>query len=536
MIWLIAIVLVVIIGAAILLYTKKKPLKKPEKWDISCPQKTIFDSGTTWTYINGAFTSTGLVNKPNVSALTGTLSNDTLILEYKAVDQSQKGTSSDILVTYKENPHCTGLWREEAGTCVCPKTVCTGQCVDTDIDNQNCGTCGNKCPPGTICCKGKCVSTDTDNQNCGACGIGCTIGTMCCKRRCINATTSTDNCGSCGNVCKDRQQCVNGTCSYTSASACNNRGKPNEYGICKCNPGFFGNDCSGSCDSSHYVSGDKCCLKFDLNSCPMWVDDHNLLYYFVSSGTPYLYQPDNNVYIFIGYVGDRWRVSRISSTNSLSGNIVEYPYLCSYCNLYYDDAVSSYIVKDNGNNYINKLRPYNAPCECSPGSCFPGIPRASAYTSNPIDSQQALKDLNGCSGSSDGYLYILFTSGFTNASNYGLNLVKGQNAIGCSTAASLFINDWRGMAGVAGYNMAGTLLTTSTWKTEIIANFYVTNIFTGKSNYIRVYHSSHNYNISVSTIPSIDYDDYGSPDYSNFKAFPATSSSTPAVVIVGPPL
>ncbi|MCC6216214.1 MAG: hypothetical protein IT376_15225 [Polyangiaceae bacterium] len=40
--------------------------------------------------------------------------------------------------------------------CAPPLTACSGQCVDTQIDPENCGTCGNVCPTG-LCQGGQCV-------------------------------------------------------------------------------------------------------------------------------------------------------------------------------------------------------------------------------------------------------------------------------------------------------------------------------------------------------------------------------------------
>src|SRR5436190_2397482 len=35
-------------------------------------------------------------------------------------------------------------------------TMCGGMCADTKTDANNCGKCGNACPPGAMCVQGSC--------------------------------------------------------------------------------------------------------------------------------------------------------------------------------------------------------------------------------------------------------------------------------------------------------------------------------------------------------------------------------------------
>lgn len=91
-----------------------------------------------------------------------------------------------------------GTWTCANGTCaiVCPmgKTECTGACVDTKTDNDNCGMCatpctamteqcveGQCCKVGETVCSGTCTNTNTDPLNCGGCGKPCPAQTPVCN-------------------------------------------------------------------------------------------------------------------------------------------------------------------------------------------------------------------------------------------------------------------------------------------------------------------------------------------------------------------
>lgn len=83
-----------------------------------------------------------------------------------------------------------GTWACVAGACTVQcqgmKTNCTGTCVDTTSDINNCGMCGTACDPsleacsagkccpqGQVNCNGTCVDTMSDPKNCGVCGMTC---------------------------------------------------------------------------------------------------------------------------------------------------------------------------------------------------------------------------------------------------------------------------------------------------------------------------------------------------------------------------
>ena len=138
-------------------------------------------------------------------------------------------------------------------------TSCTGSCVDTNTDSDNCGACGVPCEGGATCvagacevvcpagqlnCGGACVDPSTSPQYCGAtddcaggnagveCGTGeaCSDGACACAtpyfecvagNGCTNLNEDNGNCGACFNACPDTHICSNGTCvaNVTAAGA-----------------------------------------------------------------------------------------------------------------------------------------------------------------------------------------------------------------------------------------------------------------------------------------------------------------------------
>src|SRR5579883_636288 len=119
------------------------------------------------------------------------------------------------------------------GRCVCP-TTCGAQCADLNTDPENCGACGDRCPSsqkvcvGGTCqcplwCNGACVDPWTDSANCGACGVACPIQATClarqcvCNGACIDEQTDSGNCGACGEVCSGT--CTGGRCFVTLVDA-----------------------------------------------------------------------------------------------------------------------------------------------------------------------------------------------------------------------------------------------------------------------------------------------------------------------------
>jgi hypothetical protein len=151
-----------------------------------------------------------------------------------------------------------------------PLTNCAGMCKDTQVDPQNCGTCGTvcgmgmtcvmgicTCAPGTTKCNNMCVDTGTSLNNCGGCGVVCApphATGLCMAGRCtiaacnagfancdglvangceVDLLTDNNNCGTCGRVCGVCATCSMGTCMPKPAGTpCPGGGTCNPVGMC----------------------------------------------------------------------------------------------------------------------------------------------------------------------------------------------------------------------------------------------------------------------------------------------------------------
>ncbi len=168
----------------------------------------------------------------------------------------------------------------EGGDCHERCGPCLGNCTQSCIN-----TCFGDAPPypkpcclsTETCCSGKCVNTTSDKNNCGACGQVCSGGFckdgLCwacepgftqCGDKCIDTTSDRANCGACGKVCADRSICYNGACVKCSkgATRCGNECTDLSWDANNC--GACGVGCStGIC------SGGVCSTKCGNGYCPV---------------------------------------------------------------------------------------------------------------------------------------------------------------------------------------------------------------------------------------------------------------------------
>lgn len=134
---------------------------------------------------------------------------------------------------------------DAARTCATGQSLCGGNCVDMQLDRDNCGACGTKCAASEVCsqgacglscgggttkCGANCTDTKVDEKNCGACGTTCGAGQICsggdggtpacvcasgmtnCNGTCVDMQTDNAHCGACTTACTGTQDCVTGAC------------------------------------------------------------------------------------------------------------------------------------------------------------------------------------------------------------------------------------------------------------------------------------------------------------------------------------
>jgi hypothetical protein len=137
-------------------------------------------------------------------------------------------------------------------SCAPGLTPCGRLCVDTLRDPNNCGSCRNVCPGGTLCSSGSCVGS-------------CSPGYISCGVGCVNPLTDPQNCGSCGNLCADGQACKEGACSCGENHAvCG--------GACvdlltnEVHCGHCGNPCEGALECQNGACAPPQCSTFDFDS------------------------------------------------------------------------------------------------------------------------------------------------------------------------------------------------------------------------------------------------------------------------------
>jgi hypothetical protein len=126
-------------------------------------------------------------------------------------------------------PSCSGSGSTYGCVSGCPgadPTLCSGTCVDTTSNANDCSTCGNACSTTMPHAQPTCVAS--------ACSFSCNTGYPLCGGACIDPTNDDNNCNGCGNKCTGGTHCVssscqcsgglkdcNGTCTDTSDDAAN---------------------------------------------------------------------------------------------------------------------------------------------------------------------------------------------------------------------------------------------------------------------------------------------------------------------------
>jgi len=156
--------------------------------------------------------------------------------------------------------------------------TCGGaDCVDLQIDNANCGSCGAACPAGASCnagtcacsgmltaCGSACVDTSTDIANCGGCDKACPQGSLCadsqcvcpggleaCGSACVDTKSDAMNCGTCGKACGAGLVCNGGFCTVTCGPLTNCNGSCVDTSTSLTNCGACGKACpaGASCNA-----------------------------------------------------------------------------------------------------------------------------------------------------------------------------------------------------------------------------------------------------------------------------------------------
>ena len=181
--------------------------------------------------------------------------------------------------TLTDNAHCGGCGNACAGAAPeisasfsCQNGTCVLACFSGTKDcdgildngcevqlgtNDNCGGCGDKCPPGINCQGGKC----------GACAAPLIL----CAGRCVDPRSNDANCGGCGTVCPDRPAgsapppphmyygCSGSTCGNLK---CDNREFPTEWTDCDKNIPVTG------CEVDLSLPNDAHCGKCEIKCDP----------------------------------------------------------------------------------------------------------------------------------------------------------------------------------------------------------------------------------------------------------------------------
>ncbi|MDQ2682694.1 MAG: hypothetical protein M3Y37_04130, partial [Chloroflexota bacterium] len=101
------------------------------------------------------------------------------------------------------------------GTTLCGN-ACVAECSGSQILDYNTCTCTSDCPAGQVkCgnqCLGQCSPGTTLNTNTCMCEDICPAGQDFCNGACIDIVNDVNNCGFCGNNCPPGMPCIAGSC------------------------------------------------------------------------------------------------------------------------------------------------------------------------------------------------------------------------------------------------------------------------------------------------------------------------------------
>ena len=132
-------------------------------------------------------------------------------------------------------------------------------CVNTQTDEDNCGSIGNACADGEMCTAGMC--------GCGGTGAACSTGESCCGGACIPTVTDAANCGGCGVTCGAGETCAASACSC-GGDVCAAPGGGSLGEIC-CEGACVAQDANncGSCGTMCDTTSDETCI--DTSASPL---------------------------------------------------------------------------------------------------------------------------------------------------------------------------------------------------------------------------------------------------------------------------
>src|SRR5215211_7705097 len=161
------------------------------------------------------------------------------------------------------------------------QTYCNGNCVDTQSDPNNCGSCGSTCSGVQTCQSGQCgcpiscnppqvPNPDTCECECAiTCPEGqspdpatcecrqCSREEILCNGQCVNTVTDPNNCGACGNTCSGAKVCQGGHCDCPN---CDYPLVPNPE-TCEC-------ECAISCNPPQVPNPDTCVCECAVSCNP----------------------------------------------------------------------------------------------------------------------------------------------------------------------------------------------------------------------------------------------------------------------------